>query len=144
MFQLSILSYFLGILFSSLIVSLYSWSKLKQFINFNKIHWNLWPELLKFSFPLLISGFLIYNICDYFCIGIDIAERTEIRMYSGLAALFTNIVLNLILIPIFGGIGAAAATLISYFLYGIILMFPSSLRYISVNDMFNITTLLIK
>ena len=79
--------------------------------------------------PLLISGFLIYNICDYFCIGIDIAERTEIRMYSGLAALFTNIVLNLILIPIFGGIGAAAATLISYFLYGIILMLKSQKFY---------------
>ena len=64
LFEKSILSYFLGILFSSLIVSLYSWSKLKQFINFNKIHWNLWPELLKFSFPLLISGLLSYLIAS--------------------------------------------------------------------------------
>ena len=46
-----------------------------------------------------------------------IMEITEYSMWTNLIGALTNILLNLLLIPIIGGIGAAIATCISYALY---------------------------
>lgn len=44
------------------------------------------------------------------------AKKTKFLFHSTLIAAISNIIMNLILIPFIGGIGAAIATLISYFL----------------------------
>lgn len=52
-----------------------------------------------------------------------IMEITEYSMWTNLIGAISNIILNLVLIPILGGIGAAIATCISYALYAYISSF---------------------
>jgi len=75
--------------------------------------------------PILLAGYLIYQVGDYFCVGIGIQEKTSIRAVAGLWTAFVNIVLNLILIPQIGALGASVATLVSYIWYVAILMYKS-------------------
>jgi len=75
--------------------------------------------------PLLMAGFLIYQIGDYFSVGIGIKEQTHIRAKAGVVTILINLVLNFLLIPMYGMIGAAVATFISYAVYVGILMIAS-------------------
>jgi O-antigen/teichoic acid export membrane protein len=64
--------------------------------------------------PLVMLGHLIYgaiNIVDY---GIVLSRRMFFHVWGLLLALGLNIGLNLVLIPRFGYMGAATATLLSY------------------------------
>ena len=98
------------------------------------------PELLRvFTTPeyyggarvvgLVVFGILVFQVTDYFCVGIGIAKKMHIRMWSGLAAVVANCLLNWLLIPRYGMVGAAWATLISYALYGTIVMAGSEISF---------------
>lgn len=69
-------------------------------------------EVLKlYAWSIIFMGFLVSS--SKFLIAID---RNDIILIRGLIGLISNILLNFILIPVYGLIGAAWATLISYFL----------------------------
>lgn len=78
---------------------------------------------------LVIFGMLVFQVTDYFCVGIGIAKKMHIRMWSGLAAVAANCLLNWLLIPRYGMVGAAWATLLSYALYGVIVMVGSEISF---------------
>ena len=80
-------------------------------------HFFLEFHLSKVLIPVLISASLIYSLGDYFCIGVEIKERTQIRAYVGFLVMAINVILNLIFIPKFGVIGAAITTFVSYLVY---------------------------
>ena len=74
------------------------------------------PEFVSGSIvvPFVAFGVIIFGIFQIFMNIIHLAKKTELNLIlSGMAA-FSNIILNIILIPYIGIVGAAIATLISY------------------------------
>jgi O-antigen/teichoic acid export membrane protein len=64
--------------------------------------------------PLIVLAYFLYGKASFYCLGIQIKNKTY---YDGFIMLFAgaiNIILNIILIPKFGMYGAALATAISY------------------------------
>jgi O-antigen/teichoic acid export membrane protein len=59
--------------------------------------------------PLLVLGAVMASIAGYFSYGIQIAEKNHLRMFLNLGALAASVVLNILLIPVLGVIGAALA-----------------------------------
>lgn len=70
--------------------------------------------------PVLITGYLFFSIYDIYGRNAIYAYRTIYASINILIPGFFNILLNYFLIPIYGNMGAAAATLISYFSMAII------------------------
>jgi len=64
--------------------------------------------------PLIVLSYFLYGKSSFYCLGIQIKNKTY---YDGFIMLFSgiiNIILNIILVPKFGMYGAALATAISY------------------------------
>ncbi len=59
--------------------------------------------------PLLVLGAVMASVANYFSYGIQIAEKNHYRMLLNLLALAASVGLNLLLIPVFGVLGAALA-----------------------------------
>jgi O-antigen/teichoic acid export membrane protein len=53
------------------------------------------------------------SIASYFSFGIEIAEKNHLRMFLNFGALAANVVLNVLLIPVLGVLGAAMANAVS-------------------------------
>jgi O-antigen/teichoic acid export membrane protein len=65
--------------------------------------------------PLILLSYLFYGIYVNLTVGIYITKKSQLMViFTSLAAL-TNIVCNLYLMPTYGMVGAAIATLFSYF-----------------------------
>lgn len=64
--------------------------------------------------PLLSASFLLMNMY-IFMPGLWLAKKTHILTLINITSLLTNLILNYLLIPIFGVIGAALSTFLSYF-----------------------------
>lgn len=79
--------------------------------------------------PLLTSSIILYTVGGYFSFGLDIVKETKPRAWASLTAALINIVLNIILIPYLGIVGAALATFISFFGLAILLIKASQKRY---------------
>ena len=75
--------------------------------------------------PVMVYYTIFYIITGYFCVGIGIKKVTRYRMYAGLIASAANFVLNFLLVPKFGIIGASVATFVSYGVYGVLVMYWS-------------------
>ena len=59
-FEKGVLGYFVGAVVASIIVAIFSWWKIREFVDFKHFHYNLWPKLLKFGTPLLPAGLAMY------------------------------------------------------------------------------------
>lgn len=59
--------------------------------------------------PLLVLGAVMASTANYFSYGIQIAEKNHLRMFLNLGALAASVVLNILLIPVMGVLGAALA-----------------------------------
>lgn len=70
--------------------------------------------------PILVLAFAFHGLSEFFGSIYTSAKKTTLLFYSSLSGAIINIILNLILIPICGGIGAAIATVISHLLILII------------------------
>ena len=79
--------------------------------------------------PLLVLAAILASIGQYFTFGIQIAQKSNYRLLLNFAALALNVVLNYILIPWLGIIGAALATVLSLTLTVIIGMAISQRLY---------------
>jgi len=64
--------------------------------------------------PLLVLAAILASIGGYFTYGIQIAQKSHIRLFLNSAALLINVVLNYALIPWLGIAGAALATVLSF------------------------------
>ncbi len=81
--------------------------------------------------PYIIFSQILYGSNIIFAAGLRIYKRTTILMYLSLVSCLVNIFLNVILIPKFGILGAAYATLIAYmFLTSLII--KSSYNYLKI------------
>ncbi len=60
---------------------------------------------------------LFYTLAETSGIGISVMKKSSYNLYTSLIALAVNVVLNIILIPSYGAAGAAAATIISFWLF---------------------------
>jgi len=78
---------------------------------------------------VLVASSVMYSMGDYFCIGIEICEKTWIRAASGGFSLAVNIFLNFMLIPAYGALGAALATFVGTICYVGFLMLASYRLY---------------
>ena len=79
--------------------------------------------------PLILYSYFLYGKTGYYALGFQIENKTyKIGMYMGYAALL-NIILNFFLVPEGGMIGAAIATIISYFLLNLIFIKSSNKYY---------------
>lgn len=79
----------------------------------------LFDDRYRWAAPTLVvlgSGIPILVVAQFYLNTLSGMERPRIAAIAALIGLFANIVLNLILIPRFGALGAALATLLSYFL----------------------------
>ena len=79
--------------------------------------------------PLILYSYFLYGKTGYYALGFQIENKTyKIGIYMGYAALL-NIILNFFLVPKWGMIGAAIATIISYFLLNLIFIKSSNKYY---------------
>ncbi len=67
--------------------------------------------------PIVSFGFLFLGIRQYLNKSLELVKKSKEIANISLVAAGTNIVLNLIFIPLYGYMGAACATLIAYFVY---------------------------
>jgi len=72
-------------------------------------YWGASPIL-----ALAVAGTALYGTTLVTSIGISLEKKTHLLSASAWLAALTNFALNLVLIPHFGGMGAACATLVSY------------------------------
>lgn len=75
--------------------------------------------------PIVILGITGWNLAMIGHKGFEIRKKTKIVFILVILCAITNIFLNIILIPRFGYIGAAYATLISYLIYPMLVFFYS-------------------
>ncbi len=74
-FNFSILGYFVGITAAAFITAIIGWYLVREYIDFTKLHYNWWPELLRFGFPLLPLGLAFY--------ALNAMDRWFIQLYHG-------------------------------------------------------------
>lgn len=76
--------------------------------------------------PILIIAYIFNTLSSFYGTIYTSAKKTKMLFYSTVLAAMMNIVLNIVLIPKWGGIGAAVATLASYALIWLIRVVDSS------------------
>jgi len=69
--------------------------------------------------PIVVLGVVFFNAMQFFTFGISISKKTQYRLYLGIIAAALNVGLNFLLIPRYGMVGAAIATLISSTIYAV-------------------------
>ncbi len=70
--------------------------------------------------PIVAESFIFYGLYTVFMTGASIQRKTWMpAVFFGLAA-FVNFGLNLVLIPLYGALGAAASTLIAYIVLALV------------------------
>lgn len=77
----------------------------------------------------LLFGTLAYGAYSIVAIGVNIVERTAIISWTTALAATANIILNFLLIPRYGFVGAAYATALSYIISVLVLMLVSHRLY---------------
>lgn len=82
--------------------------------------------------PGLVFGPIMYTISETTVSGIVFKEKSKMHIIVALGALITGIIANYILVPIFGGVGAALGTGFSYIIFFTIRTIISN-RYYYVN-----------
>lgn len=64
--------------------------------------------------PFLVTGFVFMTLGTFIATSYTVYKDSKGYLFSGMAGAITNIILNFLLIPIIGTLGAAIATCISY------------------------------
>lgn len=75
--------------------------------------------------PLILAGYLFYGLYINFSLTAYYREKTYFLTLIAAFTFFINVVLNVILIPIYASLGAAIATLISYIVMSILMILIS-------------------
>lgn len=78
-FDQGIFGYFLGTALASIAVALLGWYKIREYIRFDRLHVDWWPQLLRFGAPLVPA-----SLATYF---MSTSDRWFIQYYHGQDAL---------------------------------------------------------
>jgi O-antigen/teichoic acid export membrane protein len=81
--------------------------------------------------PYVISGFVLYKANFLYGAGLYLKKSTTTLFVVNFSAASINIILNVILIPLWGILGSAIATLVAYLFYVVTILWVSSgtIRY---------------
>lgn len=60
LFDQGVLGYFLGTTLAALLTAAVGWWLVRAYVDFSIIHWDRWPNLLRFGAPLLLSDLAFY------------------------------------------------------------------------------------
>ena len=71
------------------------------------------------SLQVLAFGFMFHTFLGPNGLSLTVIGQTKLAMFGNLFAAIVNILLNVLLIPIYGIEGAAVATAVSYFIYNV-------------------------
>jgi O-antigen/teichoic acid export membrane protein len=74
-YEQGILGYFIGTSIASFIVAIIGWYYTRDYLRFNRLHTDWWPQLLRFGAPLVPSGLAMYFMST--------ADRWFIQFYHG-------------------------------------------------------------
>ena len=89
--------------------------------------------------PILLISAVIHAYADFFGTLYTSAMKTKMLFYSTVSGALGNIILNFILIPKLGGLGAAIATMISYLIVFVVRLIHSrSIMRLNYNSKNNI------
>ncbi|KPK02989.1 MAG: hypothetical protein AMK71_00305 [Nitrospira bacterium SG8_35_4] len=66
--------------------------------------------------PLIALTYLFWGLNCYFYLGINITKKTKYRSYSVTCGALIALILNYLLIPLYGALGAAGSTALAYLL----------------------------
>lgn len=86
----------------------------------------------KVLLPYLVIPLVLHGAISIYTAGLFIHKNTKLILYFTLSSGLLNLILNIIMVPLMGLIGAAVATLISYIFLIIIANIFSS-KYITIN-----------
>lgn len=79
--------------------------------------------------PFLIFNPIMYTISETTCSGIGVSKKSYLNIWVSVGACAVNFIGNNILVPIYGGIGAAISTGISYIVFFALRTFISNKYY---------------
>jgi O-antigen/teichoic acid export membrane protein len=79
--------------------------------------------------PVVALAYLCYGMSYYFQTGIYVQKRTVYLAFIGFASAGTNLLMNVILIPRYGAMGAAWATVLSFLLMAVLTYIFSQRMY---------------
>lgn len=79
LFDQGILGVFLGATIASFIVAIFGWYRIRDYWQFDRIHCDLWPQLVRFGAPLVPAGMAFYFMST--------ADRWFVQYYHGSEAL---------------------------------------------------------
>jgi O-antigen/teichoic acid export membrane protein len=79
--------------------------------------------------PIITISTVCYGVYNFFTLGIGIKKKTWIASILTTIAAILNIAANIVLIPLYGALGAAAATLIAYMLLAVMAFFVNQRIY---------------
>lgn len=71
-------------------------------------------RIATYIFPCLIFNPIMYTISETTCTGIDFAKKSKYHIIVAAGACFTNIIGNLIMVPLLGAKGASISTGLAY------------------------------
>jgi len=64
--------------------------------------------------PIITTSIMFYGVYNIFTVGVSIRRKTWLAVIFTTIAALTNVGLNLVLIPLYGSMGAALSTLLAY------------------------------
>ena len=79
--------------------------------------------------PFIAFSYLLHGLLNFVSKGITMSKKSWAASFSVIVAAFSNIIFNIILIPKWGIIGAAIATLISYAIWNSLYIYYSARFY---------------
>jgi len=124
-FYSKVMTYFtFGVMIFALGLALFGKELIKFLAQSNPAYWESFNVV-----PILILGLIFGMLKDVSTIGINIVKRTRIFAWTILVVSTINLGLNLLFVPLFGYMGAAAATLASQILYFLILLYFAQRNY---------------
>ena len=137
-FYAKVLTYFLAIaLFITLALSILS-PEILRIISQREAYWRAWMVV-----PFIALSYLLYGLYAQVNVGISLRKKTQYIPFIVIGAAALNLLLNFLLIPRWGMMGAAVATVLSYFALLILTYMVSQRLYPVVYEWRRIIILLI-
>ncbi len=87
------------------------------FIDSRYFHFIKYPEQVKEIIVYVIPGLYLSGIYQFYSIYIFYQKKTRNLFYVGIAVAAVNLLLNILVIPVYGIWGAAVMTLVTYIIY---------------------------
>jgi O-antigen/teichoic acid export membrane protein len=138
-FYTKMMTYFTyGVMFFALGLAFFGRELIKFLAQSNPDYWEAFTIV-----PVLILGLILGMLRELSTTGINITKRTRVYAWTILIAAVSNLGLNILLIPSFGYMGAAIATVIAQFIYFLLIFSMAQKFYHIPYELWKIITMII-